>query len=161
MKHQCAWCGSEISPEDGRVPVGAISDGICAPCASRHFRARAGMAPSWHRFEIDGYQIDAKIAPRRNPPHVGADSPRFLEPAHPARLLDLRVFANSRDVTAELAPAELAEIELRVSEVSGITQGPAATLFLARGRPHSRQRALPFGGHLQRAMERTGYGRRD
>lgn len=50
MRHRCAWCRSEIASEDGIVPIGAISDGICPACLARYFpklqRAPAAALPA-------------------------------------------------------------------------------------------------------------------
>ena len=71
-------------------------------------------------FTILDYTVDAAIEPKHNAPHVGADSPRYMEPGRPGRLLWCRVLNNRVDVTLELDLALLRSIERRVCMAEGI-----------------------------------------
>jgi hypothetical protein len=64
MIHLCT-CGFELAPEDGVPPVGAVSTGLCAPCAARSLRSHA---PFWYPVCIEGYQIQLRIQPGSQPP---------------------------------------------------------------------------------------------
>ena len=50
-------------------------------------------SPARLRISIDGvrYRVDCLVYPARPAPHVGADSPRFMDPGSPLRVEAIRV----------------------------------------------------------------------
>lgn len=100
--------------------------------------------PHWTTSYREGMRIDARIQPRRDPAHVGADSSRYLDPGRPARLLEIHVYRDGIELTTDLHPAELAEIERYICRAAGIPFGPAS-IYPLRG-PASSQLTLAIGG---------------
>jgi hypothetical protein len=77
-----------MAPEDGVEPVGAISHGLCAPCAAKWLALKS---PFWYPVKIAGFKVELRIQPGRQAPHVAADSPRYWEGARPVRVIETRV----------------------------------------------------------------------
>ena len=61
------------------------------------------MRIRWTTFAISvgarRYMVDCKVIPPRATPHVGADSPRHLDPGSPGRVEVIRVRRGGLDVT--------------------------------------------------------------
>lgn len=74
--------------------------------------------------------VEYRLHPARAAPHVGADSPRFLDPGSPAHVEVLRVKEGGWDITCGLEAQTLTVIEQEV----------AKSVF----RPPSPGRARPF-----------------
>ena len=77
----------------------------------------------WRTFRIGPYDVEAAIEPRRTP-HVGADSPSYLD-IRPGRLKFMRVLRDREDLTVTLEPAERSRIECAVCREAGIPITPA------------------------------------
>jgi len=147
MKHECT-CGHILAPQDSAEPVDIVSHGICARCMAKALGARK---PFWYPVRLLGYEVRLLVRPGREAPHVGFDSPRYWEGPRLFHVLDSRI---SRD-GVELDPAEYRDTIATACERANV---PAPGATAGRSRPaFSRQLELRLGGHLRRAMERTGY----
>jgi hypothetical protein len=71
-------------------------------------------------FRIDSYIVECVIELGRRAPHVGANSPRFLDPGTPAKMVGMRVFKDQIDVTDERDPAELARLKAQACRLAGV-----------------------------------------
>lgn len=146
MRHLCT-CSHELAPEDGIEPVGAVSHGLCAPCAARALRARE---PFWYPIKIAGFKVELRIRPGVGSPHVSWDSPRKWDMPRLCKVIEQRV---SHDGVA-LDPAEFRNVIALACERANVAAPDGRTV----SRPaFSHQMQLPLAGHLARAMERTSY----
>lgn len=146
MKHLCT-CGHELAPADRVAPINAVSHGICAPCAIRMAGYRSAF---WYPVKIAGFAVELLIQPGRQAPHVSYDNPRKWDPARAPRVIEQRVSHDG----VQLDPAEFRRVVALACERANVPGGRPSV------RPaFSRQLPLRFGGHLQRAMERTGFQR--
>ena len=62
------------------------------------------------------YNVIARVFPARRSPHVGADSPSFMQPGQPARFEVIRILRGAEEVTSELLPFTRSAIEDAVRE---------------------------------------------
>ena len=106
---------------------------------------------------VPPYVVHADISPARPFPHVSVDSPGWCS-GKPAELLGMRVLRDHVDVTDELSPVELLDLEREVCRVtcvpsrSGVACGftslpPQPPSFITR-------RALAIGMGILRAIHR-------
>ncbi|HXK36969.1 MAG TPA: hypothetical protein VJ553_05310 [Candidatus Paceibacterota bacterium] len=146
MIHRCS-CGHELAPADAAESVDAITTGICARCAAKYMHARH---PFWYPVCIEGYQVQFLIQPGRGSPHVAMDSPRYWDPPRPMQVIGTRLYLDG----VELDPAEFKDL---CAEARRRANVPGGTTGRSRSASFSRQLQLGLSGHLQRAMERTGY----
>ncbi len=145
MRHLCT-CGHELAPADGIPPVGAVSHGICAPCAIRMAGYRSAF---WYPIKIAGFQVELLIQPGRQAAHVSYDSRRKWDLGRQIRVIEQRVSHDG----VQLDPAEFRRVVALACERANVpVPGGVRPAF-------SRQLPLPLSGHLARAMERTGYAR--
>jgi hypothetical protein len=85
------------------------------------------MKPSKARYQnvtvdvgFNRYSVFCRIVPGRKPAHVGADSPRFMDPGRPDRLAIFSAYRDGIDVTAALDVDLALAIERACSEKLGI-----------------------------------------
>jgi hypothetical protein len=64
------------------------------------------------------YCAIVRALPARAAAHVGADSPRFMEPGARARVQVIRILRGAVDVTSELTPWTRRDIEAAVRAAS-------------------------------------------
>jgi hypothetical protein len=76
------------------------------------------------RVGAKAYQVEARILPIRHAPHVGADSPRFMDPGAPARVQITRVLLDRLDVTGMLDEDLGRALREAVGRSAGIVSGP-------------------------------------
>jgi hypothetical protein len=124
LRKICAECKADL----GSIPSerDGVSHGLCADCVKRYeddYFERKSTRRTTVEVKLGSvrYVVDAHIQLPRRASHAGADSPRFMDPGAPERLLpDYRILRDGLDVTAELLPAQLAEIERKVCEACGV-----------------------------------------
>ena len=85
-------------------------------------------SPSYRTLRVSAgfstYRVEVAVYPARMPAHVGADSPRHMDPGSPASVRILRVYRGAREVTRDIDDCLLAHLHREVSAELGIVSGP-------------------------------------
>lgn len=101
------------------------------------------------RVGFQYYAVLCRILPAKASPHVGADSPRYLEPLQGGTIQLIRVLKDAKDVTERIdADLRKALIE-RACLMAGVRRESNAP------RPTGQLSLSIAGGHLSRALEQT------
>ena len=79
----------------------------------------------------EDYSVIVRVVPARAAAHVGADSPRYLDPGKPARVEILRILRGAVDVTSELTYWTRRAIETAVREETGRAPAKAGAIKAA------------------------------